>query len=154
VEAICRDCGSLQQRRAVDAADRARMWKGRKAAFAAMGRVSPSYYVQDGVIPRTRLPEVLRGIAALEAEFGLRVGTVFHAGDGNLPPLVLYDGSIPGQSERASELAGRILDLCLAAGGSITGEHGVGTDKACHMPKMFGPDDLAVMDRVRAAFDP
>ena len=130
------------------------MWKGRKAAFAAMGRVSPSYYVQDGVIPRTRLAEVLRGISELEASYGMRVGNVFHAGDGNLHPLVLYDGSVPGQPERAAELAGKILDLCLAVGGSITGEHGVGMDKACHMPKMFSADDLAVMNRVRAAFDP
>jgi glycolate oxidase len=154
VERICADCGATEQRPAVDAADRARMWKGRKAAFAAMGRLSPSYYVQDGVIPRTRLPEVLRGIGALEEEYGLRVGNVFHAGDGNLHPLVCYDDAIPGQGAQAAELAGRILDLCLAAGGSITGEHGVGTDKACHMPKMFSPDDLAIMDRLRAAFDP
>jgi glycolate oxidase len=130
------------------------MWKGRKAAFAAMGRVSPSYYVQDGVIPRTKLAEVLRGIAGLEDEYGLRVGNVFHAGDGNLHPLVCYDDAIPGQAAQAAELAGRILDLCLAAGGSITGEHGVGTDKACHMPKMFTADDLTVMDRLRSAFDP
>jgi glycolate oxidase len=154
VEDICRACGSTEQRVAADAADRARMWKGRKAAFAAMGRVSPSYYVQDGVIPRTRLAEVLRGIADLEATYGMRIGNVFHAGDGNLHPLVLYDGSVPGQAERAAEVGGKILDLCLAAGGSITGEHGVGTDKACHMPKMFTADDLAVMDRLRAAFDP
>ena len=102
------------------------MWKGRKAAFAAMGRVSPDYYVQDGVIPRTKLPEVLRGIRELEAEYGLRVGNVFHAGDGNLHPLVLYDAAEEGASDKALEVATRILELCVAQGGSITGEHGVG----------------------------
>jgi glycolate oxidase len=97
---------------------------------------------------------VLNGIRELEREYGLRVGNVFHAGDGNLHPLVCYDGHVPGESEKALELAGRILDLCLAEGGSITGEHGVGLDKACHMPKMFSPGALAVMERVRHAFDP
>ncbi len=106
------------------------------------------------MIPRTRLPEVLRGIEALEREYGLRVGNVFHAGDGNLHPLVLYDAAVPGQAARASELAGRILDLCIEAGGSITGEHGVGQDKVCHMPRMFDGADLTVMDRLRAGFDP
>jgi glycolate oxidase len=130
------------------------MWKGRKAAFAAMGRVSPDYYVQDGVIPRTKLPEVLRGIRELEATYGLRVGNVFHAGDGNLHPLVLYDGSEEGASDRALEVATKILELCVEHGGSITGEHGVGHDKVCSMPKMFSGDDLTVMDRLRAAFDP
>jgi glycolate oxidase len=152
--AICESCRASEIRVAADDAERALMWKGRKAAFAAMGRVSPAYYVQDGVVPRTRLPEVLRGIAALADEYGMRVGNVFHAGDGNLHPLVCYDASSPGEAERALELAGRILDVCLAAGGSITGEHGVGHDKACSMPKMFSSAALTVMDRVRAAFDP
>ncbi len=146
--------GATEIRLARDEAERAGFWRGRKAAFAAMGRVSPNYYVQDGVIPRTRLPEVLRGIRALESEFGLRIGNVFHAGDGNLHPLVLYDADVAGQSERALEVAGRILDLCLEAGGSITGEHGVGHDKACYMARMFNGADLTVMDRLRAAFDP
>jgi glycolate oxidase len=154
VEELCRTAGATEIRRAATAAERLRMWKGRKAAFAAMGRVSPDYYVQDGVIPRTRLPEVLRGIRALEQSHGLRVGNVFHAGDGNLHPLVLYDADEPGAAARAKEVAARILDLCLAAGGSITGEHGVGNDKVCHMPKMFDGADLTVMDRLRAAFDP
>jgi glycolate oxidase len=154
VDDLCRQAGATQIRRAESPDQRARMWRGRKAAFAAMGRVSPDYYVQDGVIPRTRLPEVLRGIRALEAEFGLRVGNVFHAGDGNLHPLVLYDGAQEGESDRALEVANRILELCVEAGGSITGEHGVGHDKACSMPKMFTGDDLTVMDRLRAAFDP
>ena len=154
VDRICREAGGTESRVATTAAERALLWKGRRAAFAAMGRVSPDYYVQDGVIPRTRLGPVLRGIRDMEREYGLRVGNVFHAGDGNLHPLVCYDGSVPGESEKALELAGRILDLCLAEGGSITGEHGVGLDKACHMPKMFTADALAVMDRVRRAFDP
>ncbi len=154
VRALLAAEGATEVRVARDAGDRVLMWKGRKAAFAAMGRVSPDYYVQDGVIPRTRLPEVLRGIRGLEQEYGLRVGNVFHAGDGNLHPLVLYDRDEEGAAGRALELAGRVLDLCLAAGGSITGEHGVGADKACHLPKMFSGDDLTVMDRLRAAFDP
>jgi glycolate oxidase len=154
VDRICREAGGTGARVATTASERALLWKGRRAAFAAMGRVSPDYYVQDGVIPRTRLGPVLHGIRELEREYGLRVGNVFHAGDGNLHPLVCYDGQVPGESERALELAGRILDLCLAEGGSITGEHGVGLDKACHMPKMFSPGALAVMERVRRAFDP
>ncbi|HET9050463.1 MAG TPA: FAD-linked oxidase C-terminal domain-containing protein [Candidatus Dormibacteraeota bacterium] len=154
VEAICRARGALEVRRAATAAERARMWRGRRAAFAAMGRISPSYYVQDGVVPRTSLPAVLDGIRALEGELGVRVANVFHAGDGNLHPLVLYDASVPGDAARAAECAGRILDLCVAAGGSITGEHGVGTDKACSMPKMFDAASLTVMGRLRDAFDP
>jgi glycolate oxidase len=154
VEEICRECQALEMRTAADAGERALMWKGRRSAFAAMGRISPDYYVQDGVIPRTRLAEVLAGIAALEQEYGLRVGNVFHAGDGNLHPLVLYDGAEPHAAERALELAGRILDICIAEGGSITGEHGVGTDKACAMPKMFSAGAHQVFWRLRAAFDP
>ena len=130
------------------------VWKGRKAAFAAMGRISPHYIVQDGVIPRTALPRVLREIQQLGAAAGLRVANVFHAGDGNLHPLVLYDAEQPGESDRAERLATAIVELCVEVGGSITGEHGVGTDKACSMPKMFTDDDLAVMARVKAAFDP
>src|SRR5437870_4119691 len=154
VEEICRESGSVEIRVASDADDRAKVWRGRKAAFAAMGRISPDYYVQDGVVPRTKLPEVLRRIDELSAEHGLRVGNVFHAGDGNLHPLVLYDGRVEGQAERAEELAQQILVACVDAGGSITGEHGVGADKACAMPLMFGEDDIAAMLRVRAAFDP
>jgi glycolate oxidase len=133
---------------------RMRIWRGRKAAFAAMGRVSPNYYVQDGVVPRTRLPEVLTRIRALEARSGLRIGNVFHAGDGNLHPLICYDESVPGESARAVEVAAEILSYCIEAGGSLTGEHGIGADKSQYMPTMFSPDDLGVMLRVRAAFDP
>jgi glycolate oxidase len=154
IEAICRETGAVEVRIAAEAGDRATVWRGRKAAFAAMGRVSPDYYVQDGVVPRTRLPEVLRRIDALSQEHGLRVGNVFHAGDGNLHPLVLYDSRVEGEAERAELLAGRILEACVDAGGSITGEHGVGSDKACAMPLMFAEADLGVMLRVRGAFDP
>jgi glycolate oxidase len=151
---ICTASGSTETRVAASEAERALIWKARKAAFASMGRISPSYYVQDGVIPRTRLREVLESISALSAAYGLRVANVFHAGDGNLHPLVLYDNTQPGAGERALELAGRILESCITAGGSITGEHGVGSDKACYMPKMFSPGSIAVMGRVRDAFDP
>jgi glycolate oxidase len=154
VEEICREHGAVEIRVAADADDRATIWRGRKAAFAAVGRISPDYYVQDGVVPRTKLTEVLRRIAALSAEYGLRVGNVFHAGDGNLHPLVLYDRRIDGQAERAETLAAQILEACIDAGGSITGEHGVGTDKACAMPLMFSEADLAAMKRLRSALDP
>jgi glycolate oxidase len=119
-----------------------------------MGRIARDYYVQDGVVPRTALPDVLREIAALADAAGLRVANVFHAGDGNLHPLVLYDARVEGQAERASGLARDILAACLARGGSITGEHGVGADKVKDMAKMFDPDDLAVMQLLRCAFDP
>jgi glycolate oxidase len=153
VERICREAGAFEIRAASSEDDRARLWKGRKSAFAAMGHVASDYYVQDGVVPRTRLPEVLRQIEALSEEHGLRVGNVFHAGDGNLHPLVLYDASA-GETERARELAERILEACLDAGGSLTGEHGVGMDKACSMPRMFSERDLRTFERVRRAFDP
>jgi glycolate oxidase len=154
VERICVECGSIESRMAEDAQARARIWRGRKAAFAAMGRISPDYYVQDGVVPRTKLPMLLRRIAELSSERGLRVGNVFHAGDGNLHPLVLYDSRVEGEAERAQALAEEILEACVDAGGSITGEHGVGTDKACSMPLLFSEDDLRAMARLRAAFDP
>jgi glycolate oxidase len=153
-EAICRDSGAWEIRTAADDHERALLWKGRKSAFAAMGRVSSDYYVQDGVVPRTKLPEVLRRIAELEGEYGLRVGNVFHAGDGNLHPLVLYDARVDGEPERARDLAEAILEACIDAGGSLTGEHGIGVDKACSMPLLFGADDLDAMQRLRRGFDP
>jgi len=154
VEGVCRQRGATTMEVAKTAAARERIWKGRKAAFAAMGRVSPNYYVQDGVVPRTKLPEVLGRIRALEARSGLRIGNVFHAGDGNLHPLICYDASIPGQAEHAEQVASEILMYCIEAGGSITGEHGVGADKKHAMPKMFTGDDLETMQLVRCAFDP
>jgi glycolate dehydrogenase FAD-linked subunit len=154
VERVCRTAGAATMEIARDAAARDRIWRGRKAAFAAMGRVSPNYYVQDGVVPRTKLPEVLRRIRALETRSGLRIGNVFHAGDGNLHPLICYDESVPGQAEHAEEVASEILQYCIDAGGTITGEHGVGADKSKHMSKMFSVNDLDAMQLVRCAFDP
>jgi glycolate oxidase len=154
VERICRECGAFELDVAETAEERGRIWRGRKSAFAAMGRISASYYVQDGVVPRTRLPEVLRRIAALSDEHGLRIASVFHAGDGNLHPLVLYDERVPGEADLAERVATSILEACVEMGGSLTGEHGVGVDKACSMPKLFGADDLAAMQRLRVAFDP
>jgi glycolate oxidase len=154
VERLCQEAGSTTIQIASDDEQRALFWKGRKSAFAAVGRISPDYYVQDGVIPRTALPEVLRRIAGLAEERGLRVANVFHAGDGNLHPLVLYDGEVEGQEERAEELAAEILLACLEHGGSITGEHGVGFDKKQYLAKQFGADDLEVMQLLRCAFDP
>ena len=154
VDEICRAVGAFEIRTASDPAERALLWLGRKGAFAAMGRVSPDYYVQDGVVPRTQLPALLRRIDELSAEHGLRVGNVFHAGDGNLHPLVLYDAAAVGEVERAKTLADEILAACVDAGGSLTGEHGIGVDKACAMPSMFSERDLEVFERVRRAFDP
>jgi glycolate oxidase len=154
VEEICRRFGAFELHAAETADERARIWKGRKSSFASMGRISSSYYVQDGVVPRTRLPEVLRRTAELSAEYGLRVASVFHAGDGNLHPLVLYDEAIEGEPERAEALATAILDACIDAGGSLTGEHGIGVDKMCSMPKLFGERDLEAMKILRSGFDP
>ncbi len=154
VRALCDTHGCTGVRVAADPHERELLWKVRKGAFPAMGRISPHYYVQDGVVPRTRLPEVLDRIAALAEEHGLRVANVFHAGDGNLHPLVCYDGGRAGEAERAEVLASAILDACLEHGGSITGEHGVGVDKKRHMGKMFGAADLEAFQRLRCAFDP
>ena len=154
VEAVCARNNGWGLQVARDEAQRGRIWMGRKAAFAAMGRIAPNYYVQDGVIPRSKLPEVLRRIRQLEIDSGLTIGNVFHAGDGNLHPLVCYDDAIDGQAKLAEQVATEILTYCLDVGGSLTGEHGVGADKACHMPKMFTPEDLETMQLVRAAFDP
>jgi glycolate oxidase len=151
---IARAAGALEIRIPRDEAERQLMWKGRKCAFAAMGRISPNYLVEDGVIPRSEIARVLRDIGRLAEEAGLRVANVFHAGDGNLHPLVLYDARVPGQEERAAAVGREILRLCVRYGGSITGEHGVGAEKAAAMADMFGPDDLETMARVRWAFDP
>ena len=154
VNGICRSNGAWEIRIAQSEAERALIWKGRKSAFAAMGRISSNYIVQDGVIPRTALPQVMGEIQRLSQEAGLRVANVFHAGDGNLHPLVLYDRRVPGQPEAAETLSAKILELCIEAGGSITGEHGVGIDKKKMMSKMFAEPDLITMQRVRCAFDP
>ena len=153
VEAFCRDAGAFELRIAADDEQRGQIWRGRKSAFAAVGRISPDYIVQDGVVPRTSLPQVLRDIAALSEETGIRVANVFHAGDGNLHPLVLFDET-RAETERAEEVSSRILDLCIEHGDSITGEHGVGADKKRHMGRMYSDVDLDVMQMVRCAFDP
>jgi glycolate oxidase len=154
VEDICRTMGAVSLEVAHTEEQRQRIWRGRKAAFAAMGHVSPDYYVQDGVVPRTKLPEVLGRIRAFSERTGLRIANVFHAGDGNLHPLICYDERIAGQARLAEDVAGEILSYCIDAGGSITGEHGVGADKRDYMPRMFTDDDLAVMQDVRDAIDP
>jgi len=145
---------AFEIRVAADDAERTLFWRGRKSAFAAVGRISPDFFVQDGVIPRTELPRVLGRIHDLGAEHGVRVANVFHAGDGNLHPLVLFDGRVEGETGRAAAVAAGILDICLEVGGSITGEHGVGTDKVAYMGRQFTEDDLDTMQRVRCAFDP
>ena len=154
LEELCHGSGANDVRVAQSVAERDAFWKMRKAAFPAAGRISPHYFVQDGVIPRTRLPEVLGRIEDLAREYELKVANVFHAGDGNLHPLVCYDGNRPGEAERAEELSGLILQACLDAGGSITGEHGVGVDKKAYMPRMFSEPDLAAFQKLRCAFDP
>jgi glycolate oxidase len=154
LEELCHQSESTGVRVAQTPAERATFWKMRKSAFPAAGRISPHYFVQDGVIPRTKLPEVLTRIEDLGREYGLRVANVFHAGDGNLHPLVCYDGHKPGEAARAEELSGLILEACLEAGGSITGEHGVGVDKQKYMGKQFAEADLAAFQMLRCAFDP
>ncbi len=153
-ERLCLEAGARTVRRATDPEERALLWKGRKSAFAAVGRITPTYYVQDGVVPRSALPRVLAAIEVLGRQYGLPVANVFHAGDGNLHPLILYRAGEPGVNERVEALGAAILRLCLDAGGSITGEHGVGIDKRCYMDWMYGPDDLATMTLVREAFNP
>jgi glycolate oxidase len=151
---LARKAGALEIRVPRDAAERELMWKGRKSAFAAVGRIARNYLVQDGVIPRSAIAQVLQEIAQLGQRYGLRVANVFHAGDGNLHPLVLFDARVPDEERKAEEMSGEILRICLRHGGSITGEHGVGADKAPYMPEMFSPQDLETMQLVRCAFDP
>src|SRR5579862_2966322 len=154
VLALCEKAGAREIRSADDPVQRAGIWAGRKSAFAAVGRLSPAYIVQDGVVPRTALGDVLARIWSLSQEAGIRVANVFHAGDGNLHPLVLYNDASAAETEAAEVLSGAILDTCIEYGGSITGEHGVGVDKSKYMPKMFSPADLDTMQLVRCAFDP
>lgn len=154
LDGILAETNAFGMRVAQDGEERMAIWRGRKSAFSAVGRLSPDFIVQDGVVPRTRLGEALRRIGEMAAEAGLRVANVFHAGDGNLHPLILYDGQKAGALEHAEELAGRILKMCVAMGGSITGEHGVGMEKREYLPEMFSAKDIEVMKRIRAAFDP
>jgi glycolate oxidase len=154
VAELCKQNGARNITTASDAEQRLKLWKGRKAAFAAAGHLSPDYYVQDGVIPRTQLPFVLKEIAKLSEKYGYRIANVFHAGDGNLHPLILYDNSVPGALEIVEEVAGEILKLCVKVGGSLSGEHGIGADKKCFMPDMFTETDLETMQWVRQVFNP
>src|SRR3954470_2540073 len=154
LDAIIAASEPVEARPARDAAERIAIWKGRKSAFSAVGRLSPDFIVQDGVVPRRRLGEALRRIGEMSRETGVRVANVFHAGDGNLHPLILFNGREPGALQRAESLAGRILEMCVEMGGSITGEHGVGVEKRDYLPAMFSPDEIDCMRRLRAAFDP
>lgn len=151
---ICKQNGARNVTSASDAETRLKLWKGRKAAFAAAGHVSPDYYVQDGVIPRTQLPYVLNEIERLSQKSGYRIANVFHAGDGNLHPLILYNNAIPGELEKVEEVGGEILKLCVRVGGSISGEHGIGAEKRCYMSDMFSDADLETMQWVRQVFNP
>ncbi|MGB5962655.1 MAG: glycolate oxidase subunit GlcD [Coleofasciculaceae cyanobacterium] len=154
VAAICKKNNARNITTASDTETRLKLWKGRKAAFAAAGHISPDYFVQDGVIPRTQLVGVLQEMENLSKEYGYKIANVFHAGDGNLHPLILYDNAIPGALEKVEELGGEILRLCVKVGGSISGEHGIGSDKKCFMPDMFSETDLQTMQWVRQVFNP
>jgi glycolate oxidase len=148
------ESGTTDLKLTSDPTERALIWKGRKSAFSAVGWLSPDYVVQDGVVPRTQLGQVLADIDRMSTETGIRVANVFHAGDGNLHPLILYDGKESGAEEKAHALAGEILKLCLAVGGSITGEHGVGVEKREYLRLMFSADDIDLMQQLRRAVDP
>jgi len=154
VESLLSACGATEVRVAKNNAEREKFWKGRKAAFPAMGRISPDYYCMDGTIPRRQLSKVLTGIRELSEQYGLPVANVFHAGDGNLHPLILFDANRPGELERTEEMGGKILDLCVSVGGSITGEHGVGIEKINQMCTQFTTAELTQMHAIKAAFDP
>ena len=154
LDAILAASAPVEMRPARDADERMAIWKGRKSAFSAVGRLSPDFIVQDGVVPRRKLGEALRRIADMSRETNIRVANVFHAGDGNLHPLILFDGREAGALQRAEELAGRILKMCVEMGGSITGEHGIGVEKRDFLGDMFTPDEIDCMQRLRAAFDP
>ncbi len=154
VEKVLKECGAGEIRQARDEQERIIFWSGRKAAFPAVGRISPDYYCMDGTIPRQRLAEVLKKTAELSEKYKLRVANVFHAGDGNLHPLILYDANNPGELKRAEELGGQILELCVAVGGTITGEHGVGIEKINQMCVQFDEHELTQFHAVKSAFDP
>jgi glycolate oxidase len=154
VEAIARASGAQTCRASASEAERLMFWAGRKAAFPAVGRISPDYYCMDGTIPRRRLPQVLQAMEGMSARFGLKVANVFHAGDGNLHPLILYDANQPGELDRAEAFGADILRLCVEVGGVLTGEHGVGVEKRDLMPVMFSESDLKHQQGVKSAFDP
>ncbi len=151
---LCNQCGAREVRQAADSKQRLLLWKARKQAFGAVGRLSPSYCTQDGVVPRTKLPHILRHILEIGTRYGVRIVNVFHAGDGNIHPILLFDERDPAQVERVLAASTEILDECIACGGSVTGEHGIGVEKIDFMPKLFSPDDLKAMERLRTAFNP
>ena len=151
---ICQRDGAREVKLAADEAERQRLWKGRKGAFGAMGALAPNYYVQDGVVPRSKLPEMMKRIAAISKQFNLRIANVFHAGDGNLHPNILFDMRSPGELDRVIEAGAATLRACIELGGSITGEHGVGLEKKAYIGLLFSEADLGAMARVRRAFDP
>jgi glycolate oxidase len=154
VRALLHECGATSLRVATDAAERLRMWSGRKSAFPAVGRLAPDYFCMDGTIPRRHLADVLERIAGMSQAAGLPVANVFHAGDGNLHPLILFDAGQPGEVERAEHLGAEILELCVAVGGTVTGEHGVGVEKLGPMCTQFGADELEAFHALKRAFDP
>jgi glycolate oxidase len=154
IAAIARRNRAREVRRANTEAERLLLWKSRKQAFGAVGRLAPSYCTQDGVVPRTKLPHVLRAISRIGEQYGLQIANVFHAGDGNIHPILLFDERDAEQVRRVMQASHAILDECLACGGSVTGEHGIGVEKIDFMPKMFSPADLGMMLRLRAAFNP
>jgi glycolate oxidase len=154
IEAVCRENQAREVRRAKSAEERDLLWKGRKTAFGALGRISPNYYVQDGVIPRTRLPEMLDFIGSIEKKYDLRIGNIFHAGDGNLHPLIMYDERDRDQTARVVKAAKDIIMRCVEMGGSITGEHGVGLEKSDLMPLIFSENDLELIGRIKNLFNP
>ena len=154
VDEVCRHSGALSVRLARDEAERAALWAGRKGAFAAIGRLTPDYYTVDGVVPRTKLPATLARIQQISAESGFRIANVFHAGDGNLHPLILWDADIPGSEERVIDTGAEIMQVCAEAGGSLSGEHGIGMEKKDLMPLIFSQHDVAQMQRIKEAFDP
>jgi glycolate oxidase len=154
IAALCQQCGAREVRQARDALERQKLWKCRKQAFGAIGRLSPSYCTQDGVVPRTKLPHILRRIRDIGARHNVRIVNVFHAGDGNIHPIILFDERDAEQIQRVLAASGEILDECIACGGSVTGEHGIGVEKIGFMHKLFSEDDLAAMTRMRDAFNP
>jgi glycolate oxidase len=154
VTALIREVGASDVKLARDEAERAGLWKARKRAFGAVGRLAPNYATQDGVVPRTRLPDILRVINQVSERYALRIGNVFHAGDGNIHPIILYDERDPDQVRRAIDAGRDILAACVEMGGSLTGEHGIGVEKLGEMPLLFSPDDLVVMAELRRVFDP
>ena len=154
VERVLTDCHAQEIRRAKDDAEREKLWKSRKGAFAALATIRPDYYTMDGTIPRRCLPGVLARYYALAQEYGMMVANVFHAGDGNLHPCIFYDATIPGEMERSEELGGKMLEICVEVGGTITGEHGVGIEKLKQMCVQFRPNELAAFHAIKAVFDP